>query len=111
MGAEEKFIEEEARSSATHVIRGCESFDRSGEERGIYPAGPSDGASRGEVSMSSCSGTFLRTQVRAPLRTKGCGAPDTVSCARPISRIYLGTVFPALPASWGRLRSSHPPND
>ena len=29
---------------ATDVIRGYESFDRGGEGRGIYPAGPFDGS-------------------------------------------------------------------
>ena len=38
------------------------------KERGIYPAGPCEEGACREVRTPSCSGTFLRTQVRAPLR-------------------------------------------
>ena len=61
---------------------GISSAKMSKLQRGIYPAGPCDGARRREVSMSICSGTFLRTQVRAPLRHGVRSPPDNVSCAR-----------------------------
>ena len=47
------------------------SFPRCALERGIYPAGPPEEGARREVRTPSCSGTVLRTQVRAPLWNGG----------------------------------------
>ena len=88
-----------ARPGATHVIRGCESFDRGGEGRGIYPAGPCEGARRKEVSVSSSSGTFLRTKVRAPrrnelpLRAATLAVGETIATSRRHSRREIARLF------------------